>query len=64
MAGKTYEWDNWGEQIEPGEKTMVLARYNDQFYEGTACCLKNNPGKGAVWYIGVDTDGGNLKGIF
>lgn len=61
MAGKEYQWNCWGEQIDANDKTKVLAKYTDQFYKGASCCLQNHIGKGKVWYIGVDSKDGKLE---
>ncbi len=61
MNGKTYNWVTWGEQIEPIDKSNIIAKYVDQFYKGSACCLQNKIGNGTVWYIGVDTQDGKLE---
>lgn len=61
MNGEDYEWNTWGELINPKKNTKVLAKYADQFYKGTACCVQNSLGKGKVWYIGVDTYDGQLE---
>ncbi len=61
MNNSSYKWSCWGDLIEPNHKTKVLANYNDQFYSGTACCLKNTLGKGKVWYIGAVSANGKLE---
>ena len=61
MNDRTYHWSSWGDLIKPYEGTDVLASYEDQFYKGTSCVLKNKIGKGTVWYIGVESTDGQLE---
>ncbi len=61
LDDRLYAWNTWGERIKPDKGTEILARYADQFYQGDVCCLKNNLGKGTIWYIGVDTEAGDLE---
>ncbi|WP_461631215.1 beta-galactosidase [Labilibaculum euxinus] len=61
MDGKNYKWSSWGDLITPEDKTEVVASYTDQFYKGTACILKNEIGKGQVWYIGTESVDGDLE---
>jgi beta-galactosidase len=61
MNGQTYSWNSWGELIEPNSNDNILAKYADQFYKGTVCCLKNKIGPGSVWYIGVDSNNGGIE---
>ena len=61
MNNSSYKWSCWGDLIEPNHKTKVVANYNDQFYSGTASCLKNTLGKGTVWYIGAVSANGTLE---
>lgn len=61
MENQEYEWNNWGEVIEPREGTRELAVYGNQFYSGKAAVISRGFGKGTVTYIGVDTDDGRLE---
>ncbi len=61
MNDSEYKWSCWADLIELNPNAKVLASYKDQFYAGTACCLKNRIGKGNVWYIGAESIGGNLE---
>jgi len=54
--GASYEWNNWGDILTPSEGTEVWARYDDQFYKGSAAVTHRRLGKGTVTYIGVDSD--------
>ncbi len=56
FGGKNYEWNNWGEvlDLEPG--TLPLATYIDQFYKNGTAISQKKTGKGAITYIGVETD--------
>ncbi len=61
MNDSEYNWSCWGDLIEVNSNAKVLASYKDQFYAGTACCIKNTIGKGNVWYIGAESIDGNLE---
>ncbi len=61
MNDSEYNWSCWGDLIEVNSNAKVLAFYNDQFYAGAACCLKNSIGKGNVWYIGAESIDGSLE---
>lgn len=61
MSGATYNWNNWGDIIEPVNGAEVWARYNDQFYAGKASVIHRKLGKGTVSYVGTDTDDGKLE---
>lgn len=56
-----YNWNNWGDLLQPDKNTETLAVYNDQFYKGAAAVVKRRIGKGSVTYIGVDTDDARLE---
>lgn len=60
--GKSYAWGSWGDILEPGPGTEVLATYADQFYSGKAAAVTRKLGHGTVTYIGVDTLDGELEG--
>jgi beta-galactosidase len=60
MNAATYNWNNWGDVIEPSTGE-VWAMYNDQFYAGKAAVINRKIGKGTVTYIGTDTDDGKLE---
>jgi beta-galactosidase len=59
--GNSYNWNNWGDMIEPAAGTEVWATFADQFYAGTATVIHRKLGKGSVTYIGTDTDDGKLE---
>ena len=59
--GKSYAWGSWGDILEPGSGTEVLATYADQFYSGKAAAVTRKLGRGTVTYIGVDTLDGELE---
>jgi beta-galactosidase len=61
MMGSQYDWNNWGELIEPHKNTTALATFDNVFYKGTVAVTKKNLGSGTVTYIGVDTDNGALE---
>ncbi len=61
MGEKNYAWSTWADLIQPDKNSEVLASLNDQFYKGTATCLKNKTGKGMVWYIGAVSKDGDLE---
>ena len=56
FAGKNYEWNNWGEILEPETTSTVLATYIDQYYKNSPAIVQKKLGKGTVTYIGVETD--------
>ncbi|HEY7303501.1 MAG TPA: beta-galactosidase [Bryobacteraceae bacterium] len=60
-GGRTYLWGSWGDILEPGPGTEVLATYADQFYSGKAAAVTRKLGRGTVTYIGVDTLDGELE---
>ena len=59
--GNSYNWNNWGDMIEPAAGTEVWATFADQFYAGKATVIHRKLGKGTVTYIGTDTDDGKLE---
>ncbi len=59
----TCEWNSWGEVLEPGEGTTVLATFADQFYAGKPCVVTRTLGKGTVTYVGVDSVKGDLEAL-
>ncbi|WP_291909052.1 beta-galactosidase [Chitinophaga sp. CB10] len=61
MKQQHYHWNNWGDLLRPAANTAVLAQYDNQFYKGTPAVIKRQLGKGAVTYIGVDTDDARLE---
>ena len=50
---KEYEWNKWGDLLEPGEDTETWAEYSDQFYKGTPAVIYRKLAKGSVCYIGT-----------
>ncbi|SHM49385.1 beta-galactosidase [Chitinophaga jiangningensis] len=61
MKGEQYAWNNWSDLLQPAANTTVLAAYDNQFYKGRAAVVQRKLGKGAVTYIGVDTDDARLE---
>lgn len=61
MDQTSYDWNNWGDIIEPKDNTTVWAKYEDQFYRGKAAVLHRQLGKGTITYIGADSDDGKLE---
>ena len=59
--GKSYQWNNWAEILAPSPNTQILAQFEDQFYKSEAAITKAVVGKGTAYYIGVDTDNGDLE---
>jgi len=53
LDGKTYPWAVWGDLLYNDSESVVLARYADQFYSGTASVIQNRSGPGTVTYCGV-----------
>ena len=58
---QTYDWASWGEVLVPGEGTVALAHYADQYYAGGVAAVTHRLGRGVVTYIGVDSLDGNLE---
>jgi len=61
MKSNHYSWNNWADLLETDKNTEVLATFDNQFYKGKATVVKHLVGKGAVTYIGVDTDDSKLE---
>jgi len=61
--GAEYEWNNWGDILEPREGTESWAEYQNGFYQGKSAVTHRKLGKGTVTYIGVDTDTAALEKI-
>jgi beta-galactosidase len=61
LGGKSYNWNNWGDVLEPLPGTEVWATYTNQFYAGKAAVVSRKWGKGTVTYVGPDTDDGALE---
>ena len=59
--GNHYQWYRWGDWVGPRQGTEVLAKYDDQFYKGTAAAVARKLGKGSVTYIGVYTNDGEME---
>jgi beta-galactosidase len=56
-----YEWNTWGDVLEPAAGTESLATYADQFYAGKTAVTYRKLGKGSVTYVGVHTTDGRLE---
>jgi Beta-galactosidase len=61
FGGNSYNWNNWGDMLEPNAGTEVWATFADQFYAGKPTVIHRKLGKGTVTYIGTDTDDGKLE---
>ncbi|WP_069659159.1 beta-galactosidase [Arcticibacter eurypsychrophilus] len=61
MGQTNYDWNNWGDVIDPISEADVWATYSDQFYKGKAAVLHRKLGKGTITYVGADTDNGQLE---
>lgn len=61
FEGKEYNWNNWGDILEPMAGTDVWATFADQFYAGKPTVIHRNEGKGTITYIGTDTEDGKLE---
>lgn len=59
--GKSYDWNNWGDVLEPNSGTETWGTYTSQFYAGKAAITHRKLGKGTVTYIGVDSDDGQIE---
>jgi beta-galactosidase len=60
-ADGDHPWRAWGELLDPGPGTEVLASYKTGFYRGRAAAVTRRLGKGSVTYIGVETLDGALE---
>lgn len=61
MNGAHYKWNNWADLLQPENNIETVATYDNQFYKGKAAVVTHKIGKGAVTYIGVDTDDAQLE---
>ncbi|TCO09751.1 beta-galactosidase [Natronoflexus pectinivorans] len=61
MNGNKYQWNVWGELLNPYKEEYAIARYADQFYAGKSAVTHRVAGSGTVTYIGVDTESGELE---
>jgi len=59
--GETYNWNVWGDIVEPNKDTETWAIYADQFYAGRASVVHRKLGKGTVTYIGTHTKDGKFE---
>lgn len=59
--GQEYNWNNWGDILEPMIGTEVWATFADQFYAGKPTVIHRKAGKGTITYIGTDTEDGKLE---
>ncbi len=53
LDGKEFEWGIWGDLLYSEPETKILAKYDDQFYEGAAAVIQHKVNKGLVTYCGV-----------
>ncbi len=60
-SGKSYDWNNWGDILEPNPGTESWSTYTTQFYAGKSAVTHRKLGKGTVTYIGVDSEDGQLE---
>ncbi|HTT57829.1 MAG TPA: beta-galactosidase [Opitutaceae bacterium] len=60
-GGQTYDWASWGEVLAPGDGTVALAHYADQYYAGGVAAVTRKLGRGVVTYLGVDSLTGDLE---
>jgi beta-galactosidase len=58
---KLYDWNIWGDILQPDKGTEVLAVYADQFYKGRSAAVTRKLGKGTVSYIGADSEDGKFE---
>ncbi|HKK17224.1 MAG TPA: beta-galactosidase trimerization domain-containing protein, partial [Opitutales bacterium] len=58
---KSYEWNIWGDILEPMEGTETWATYENSFYKGKAAVTHRKLGNGTVTYIGPYTDEAKLE---
>jgi beta-galactosidase len=61
MGTQKFQWNIWSEILQPFEGTQTIARYDNQFYKGSAAAITRNLGKGSITYIGVATTDGALE---
>jgi len=53
LDGKEYEWGVWGDLLYNEDATRILAKYDDEFYEGAAAVIQHKFEAGLVTYCGV-----------
>lgn len=61
MEGAAYKWNNWADVLEPKPGTQVWGKYAKTFYAGRASVTYKPIDKGAVLYVGADSDDGTLE---
>ena len=61
MGTNEYQWNIWGDILEPNTGTETWAAYSDQFYAGKGAVTYRKLGKGSVTYIGVETNDSKLE---
>jgi len=61
VGTQNFQWNNWGDVLEPDAGTEVWATYFNQYYAGKAAVITRKLGKGTVTYVGPDTDDGGLE---
>jgi beta-galactosidase len=59
--GTNYQWNIWGDILEPFTGVETWATYADQFYAGKASVVHRKVGKGTVTYIGTETLDGKME---
>lgn len=57
----SYEWNIWGDILEPMDGTETWATYENSFYKGKSAVTHRKLGKGTVTYIGPYTDDAALE---
>ena len=61
---KMIKWHIWSEQWRPGSKSILLAVYEDQFYNGACAAFSKPCNKGTVTIIGFDATSGIKECLF
>jgi len=53
LDGKSYDWGVWADLLYSEPETKILAKYDDQFFEGAAAVIQRKLDAGVVTYCGV-----------
>jgi beta-galactosidase len=61
MDEQKYEWNNWADILEISGEAKTWATFTDQFYAPKPAVISRKIGNGAITYIAVDTDSGELE---
>ncbi|HAV12142.1 MAG TPA: beta-galactosidase [Opitutae bacterium] len=61
--GDSYDWNIWGDILEPMAGTEIWATYENSFYQGKAAVTHRKLGEGTVTYIGAYSHDAGLEEV-